>query len=83
MQRNPLPVVSTTLCDELYVLDFLSPAAFSLLSFSHTEDACVLLLLFSRPVISDCLQPHDCSTPDLPVPPRLLELAQVHCSLHR
>ena len=35
--------------------------------------------------VQSCLtvrNPMDCSTPDLPVPPHLLELAQVHCSLH-
>ena len=33
---------------------------------------------FSRSVISDSLQPHDCSTPDFPVHHQLLETAQTH-----
>ena len=37
-----------------------------------------LLLLFSRPVMSDSLQPMDCSMPGLPVPHHLPEFAQVH-----
>ena len=35
-------------------------------------------LLFSRPVVSDSLQPQDCSTPGLFVPHHLPEFAQVH-----
>ena len=38
----------------------------------------LLLLLFSRPVVSDFLCPMDCSTPSLSVPHHLLEFAQVH-----
>ena len=53
MQRNPLPVVSSTLCDELYVLDFLSPATFSLLSFSHTPKMCVCCCCCSA--VQSCL----------------------------
>ena len=37
-----------------------------------------LLLLFSRPVMSDSLQPMDCSMPGLPVPHHLPEFAQLH-----
>ena len=33
---------------------------------------------FSRSVMSDSLQPHDCSMPGLPVPYHLLEFAQLH-----
>ena len=33
---------------------------------------------FSRSVVSDSLQPHDCSTPGFPVLHYLLELAQIH-----
>ena len=33
---------------------------------------------FSRSVVSDSLQPHDCSTPGFPVPHHLLEFAHVH-----
>ena len=36
---------------------------------------------FSHSVVSDFLQPHDCSTPGFPVHPQLLELAQAH--VHR
>ena len=35
-------------------------------------------LLFSRPVVSNFLQPHNCSIPGLPVPHHPLEFAQVH-----
>ena len=35
-------------------------------------------LLFSRPVVSDSLQPQDCSTPGLFVRHHLPEFAQVH-----
>ena len=40
-----------------------------------------LLLLFSRPVMSDSLQPMDCSMSGLPVPHHLPKFAQfdVHC----
>ena len=38
----------------------------------------LLLLLFSRPVVSDFLCHMDCSTPSLSVPHHLLEFAQVH-----
>ena len=34
--------------------------------------------MFSRPVVSDSLQPMDCSTSGLPVSHRLLKFAQVH-----
>ena len=37
-----------------------------------------LLLLFTHPVLSDSLQPMDCSVPGLPVPLHLPECAQVH-----
>ena len=36
---------------------------------------------FSHSVMSDCLQPHDCSTPGLPVNHHLLEFTQTH--IHR
>ena len=38
----------------------------------------LLLLLFSRPVVSDSFDPVDCSKPGLPVPRHLLEFAQIH-----
>ena len=37
-----------------------------------------LLLLFSHPVVSDSLQPMDCSTPGFSVPHHLPKFAQVH-----
>ena len=37
-----------------------------------------MLLLFSCPVVSDSLPPHDCSTPGFPVPHHLLEFAHFH-----
>ena len=38
----------------------------------------MLLLFFSYSVMSDSLQPMDCSTPGLPVPHNLPEFAQIH-----
>ena len=40
-----------------------------------------VIVQFSRSVVSDSLQPQDCSTPGLPVHHQLLELAQTH--VHR
>ena len=37
-----------------------------------------MLSLFSCPVVSDSLPPHDCSTPGFPVPHHLLEFAHFH-----
>ena len=36
------------------------------------------LLLFSHPVMSNCCNPMDCSTPDLSVPHHLPKFAQIH-----
>lgn len=75
MQRNPLPVVSTTLCDELDVLDFLSSAAFSLLSFTHRR--CVCVVAGVEPSSVRLLNPHGLQHTRPPDPsPHLLELAQ-------
>ena len=52
----------------------LVPLCFLRLGWCHT--ACLLLL--SHSIVSDCLQPMDCSMPGFPVLHHLLEFAQTH-----
>ena len=54
------------------------PGAWASLHFSGMESD---YLLFSRSVVSDSLQPMDCSTPGFPALHHLTELAQTH--VHR
>ena len=50
----------------------------SLVFSVYLKCLCSWLLLFSRSVVSDSLQPRGCSTPGFPVHHQLLELAQTH-----